>query len=334
MSLIAKQTGWLSRSKALCTMPLVDLLDGGTGEELIRRKMHDDRQIWSAGALVRDQYHTLLVDVHHSFMKAGSKYITCNNYGVTPGVGFSESEVVRYSMLAGKLADKARAQFYSENAEKRDEIMICGSLPPLLESYRPDKILSFQEGSKWYSLIGGALIPYIDIFLAETLSTTEEAKQVISAVDKYRKPLMVSFTLNERGQLRSEEDVVSAITTVLEYSKNHLTLLQGFLFNCCSPEAISLALNQIRSSKNAVRMLSEHRIRLGAYANRLTPIASDWALAEVSTPQAFRADINIDTYRDFARIWIEMGATIIGGCCGIDPEYIAAIRGDLLNSEA
>ena len=40
------------------------LLDGGTGEELLRRGMPDDRTTWSALAVSDPHYHTLLKDVH------------------------------------------------------------------------------------------------------------------------------------------------------------------------------------------------------------------------------------------------------------------------------
>jgi len=40
------------------------LLDGGTGEELFRRGMPDDRKTWSAKAVVEPKYHKVLKDVH------------------------------------------------------------------------------------------------------------------------------------------------------------------------------------------------------------------------------------------------------------------------------
>ena len=39
-----------------------------------------------------------------------------------------------------------------------------------------------------------------------------------------------------------------------------------------------------------------------------------------------RADLDPAGYAAFAQIWQDAGATIIGGCCGIGPEHIAALR--------
>ena len=48
------------------------LLDGGTGEELFRRGVPDDRQLWSVTALVHDEYHAVLHDVHTAFLQSGN----------------------------------------------------------------------------------------------------------------------------------------------------------------------------------------------------------------------------------------------------------------------
>ncbi len=52
-------------------------------------------------------------------------------------------------------------------------------------------------------------------------------------------------------------------------------------------------------------------------------IPPGWTLDnEVATE---RRDLSIDQYVAHALNWTELGATLIGGCCGIGPEYIAAL---------
>ncbi|TMW62521.1 hypothetical protein Poli38472_005139 [Pythium oligandrum] len=301
----------------------IELLDGGTGEELFRRGMPDDRKIWSAGALVHPEHHELLVDVHGSFLRAGSDFITCNNYGVTPGVSFSEEEIVKYCDVAGRLAQRARASKPSSR--------ICGSLPPLLESYRPDRLVEFDDGLHLYSVIGSALRPYVDLFLGETLSTVEEAKMAILGVQDLQKPVMISFTLNTKGQLRSGMSADDAIRELIHFTTFYAstTRMHGVLFNCSQPEAISQALRCVQANEDLATSLQERDIRLGAYANRLTVIPEDWALAESSEPQAMRTDLEVEQYLRFVMEWIDLGAEIIGGCCGIGPEYIESIHNTL-----
>ena len=47
------------------------ILDGGTGEELFRRGVPDDRKIWSATALVNTEYHAVLKQVHQVGFEMG-----------------------------------------------------------------------------------------------------------------------------------------------------------------------------------------------------------------------------------------------------------------------
>jgi hypothetical protein len=59
-------------------------------------------------------------------------------------------------------------------------------------------------------------------------------------------------------------------------------------------------------------------ILLGAYANRLTPVASDWSLAESNGSQLMRQDLDPQQYYDsFVATWVrDLEVQIVGGCCG------------------
>ncbi|KAF1331199.1 Homocysteine s-methyltransferase, partial [Globisporangium splendens] len=299
----------------------VELLDGGTGEELFKRGLQDDRKVWSASALVQDANHELLVQVHESFLRAGSDYITCNNYGVTPGVGFAEVDIVKYTAVAGMLAQKARTLAGKPAAK------ICGSLPPLLESYRADCVMEHNDGVHMYAVIGSALLPYVDEYLAETLSSVAEAKMALEAVQDFQKPVMVSFTLNSHGKLRSGECVNDAVEELLHFTNSRASVsLSGILFNCSQPEDISKALRVLHAAEELQTRLRERNIRLGAYANRLTQIPDDWAFHESTEAQTMRKDLDSEQYADYVSEWIGLGAELIGGCCGIGPEYIHSIH--------
>ncbi|KAL3667089.1 hypothetical protein V7S43_008031 [Phytophthora oleae] len=310
------------------------LLDGGTGEELFARGLPDDRRIWSATALVHEQHHKLLREVHTSFLYAGADLITCNNYGVTPGVGFSDEETVQYTTVAGQVARDACDQWTTSLTDRTSKPKICGSLPPLLESYRPDKVPELDEGVRLYAMIATTLKPFVDCYLAETLSSIQEAKMAILGVQQAYSGeagrsagVMVSFTLNSYGRLRSGEKVCDAAQDLMRFTENILEMeLQAILFNCSQPEAICMALRELHDNEKVYENLHSRGVRLGAYANRLTVIPDDWALAESSEPQAMRTDVAVERYVDFVSQWIELGAEIVGGCCGIGPEYIASVN--------
>ena len=218
------------------------LLDGGTGEELFQRGVPDDRKIWSATALVHPQYHAALADVHRSFLEGGSDGITTNSYGVVPGVGFSSVDMVQHVATAGRIARQVVEDFGKSNdthesttTTTQQPKLVLGSLGPLLESYRPDKLMDPEEGIRMYGIIAKALLPFVDAFIAETMSCVEESSLAIRAVAQLQvknkkeeesletscRPMMVSYTLGSDGNLRDGESATSAVSKTLELCQEH-----------------------------------------------------------------------------------------------------------------
>jgi S-methylmethionine-dependent homocysteine/selenocysteine methylase len=330
----------LSNSKACIALELIAssvgsvfLLDGGTGEELFARGVPDDRKIWSARAIVDEQYHDTLKQVHRSFLEAGAQAITTNTYGIVPSVGFTEPQIVQYCTTAGRLAREAVIEHAATSEASDSDIpLVFGSLGPLVESYRPDKVMERRQGSEIYAKMISAMAPYVDTLLAETLSSTEEAMQAVEALASLSSnqylPIMISFSLNSEGKLRSGDSVVEALPRVLEFCQRHQVTLLAFLFNCCEPEAITQALREIQSDDTLRHQLTAHHVLLGAYANRLTPVAPDWTMADSTDPQPFRADLDPEHYySSFVSSWIsDWNVKIVGGCCAITPKHIAYIE--------
>jgi S-methylmethionine-dependent homocysteine/selenocysteine methylase len=94
------------------------LLDGGTGEELFRLGLPDDRTTWSASALVHSRYRPLVAQAHSNFLRAGCDCVTANSYGVVPGAGFSDpTEAAELAALAGRLARRAAREAEEEEEE-------------------------------------------------------------------------------------------------------------------------------------------------------------------------------------------------------------------------
>ena len=62
---------------------------------------------------------------------------------------------------------------------------------------------------------------------------------------------------------------------------------------------------------------------IGAYANLFT-IPDGWTINNPNAPTSRRNSTPAE-YLMQAEHWIDLGATMIGGCCGIGPEYIRAL---------
>ena len=100
--------------------------------------------------------------------------------------------------------------------------LVLGSLGPQVESYRPDLIMEHDDGVRSYLNAIAGLHPHVDAFLAETMSCVEEACQAVDALSRLdarkKRPMLVSFTLNGSGNVRSGESVVDAIPKLVEYA--------------------------------------------------------------------------------------------------------------------
>jgi S-methylmethionine-dependent homocysteine/selenocysteine methylase len=294
-------------------MDEVILLDGGTGRELKRMGAPFAQPEWSALALI--QAPDFVSRVHDAYVAAGADVITTNSYAVVPfHIGperFAEQgEALAY--LAGRLARRS-----ADGAGR--PVAVAASLPPACGSYRPDLFEARAARPILEALIAG-LAPWADRWLAETLSAIEEAELARAALGRDPRPLWLSFTLDDgpgRGgapRLRSGQSVGDAVAAALRLDA------QAVLFNCSQPEVMAAAVDAARA-----RLDREGAdLPIGVYANAFPPQRPDAAANESLLD--IRADLTPEGYLGFARTWRARGARILGGCCGIGPEHIAAIR--------
>jgi S-methylmethionine-dependent homocysteine/selenocysteine methylase len=124
-------------------------------------------------------------------------------------------------------------------------------------------------------------------------------------------------TYSDVPRLRSGETVAHAVEAALNLNA------ASVLFNCSQPEVMAEAVRVARS------VIGERggEVAVGVYANAFPPMRKD-ATAN-ATVLEIRADLDPPGYLAFARAWVEQGANIVGGCCGIGPEHITALRAAL-----
>ena len=67
---------------------------------------------------------------------------------------------------------------------------------------------------------------------------------------------------------------------------------------------------------------------IGAYANAFPLMDEEYEASNASVHQ-LRQDITPEAYLRYAEQWVESGAEIIGGCCGITPGHIELLANRL-----
>lgn len=293
----------------------ITILDGGIGRELERRGAPFKQPEWSALAMM--EAPEIVKEVHQDFIKSGAQVIATNSYALVP---FHIGEKLFHTQgkaLATSAGQVARAAVKETHAE----ILVAGSIPPLFGSYRADLYRPERVAEIATPLIEG-LSTFCDLWLCETQSLIDEAiriKALINKLDRKKKPLWVSFTLEDSiptsvPLLRSGEPVVEAVAAMVEIG------VDAILFNCCQPEIINEAIQVTRAK---LQTLNAENIEIGAYANAFPPqpkktMANDHL-------NTMREDLSPSAYLTWAQQWRQEGATLIGGCCGIGPEHIALL---------
>ena len=293
----------------------VTLLDGGMGRELQKRKIIKAKTIWSALALIEDP--AVVQEVHEAFIAAGAEVIITNTYGVVPSLLAMEQMEDRLDALLDKAVELAQAARASSGRSPRSRpVKIAGSLPPLTTSYRAELVGPDEEIEATYRHIAQRLAPGVDLFICETMSLAREARAAARAARDSGKPVWVAWTLDDAasGRLRSGEDLATAVAALDGLP------VDALLFNCCSTEAVTAALPKLKALTDKP---------LGAYANAFVPLPKDYVMGESGGEggeHPLRADMTPERYLEAAQTWRSLGASIIGGCCGIGPEYIAVLR--------
>ncbi|EPJ6750614.1 homocysteine S-methyltransferase family protein [Acinetobacter baumannii] len=281
------------------------ILDGGLGRELAPPFRQPE---WSALALI--EAPETVKEVHLDFINAGAEVITTNNYAVVPfhiGQERFETDGVRLIKVAIEQAKNAVK-------ESGKNVKIAGCLPPLFGSYRADLFQPGQAKNLAEPIIN-TLAPEVDFWLAETQSCLKEVETVHALLPQDGKDYWVSFTLQdeikqEQALLRSGENMQQVADFIKQSNA------KAVLFNCCQPEVILQAINEIKG-------LIPESVQIGAYANAFPP--QDESATANDGLDEIRKDLDAPTYLAFAKQWQQAGASLVGGCCGIGPEHIAEL---------
>ena len=291
------------------------ILDGAMGTELERlgAPMHDS--VWCARAL--EDYPDLVRDVHRSYIEAGADVITTNTYAsprhsLAPG-GLAD-RVEEWNVRAVALAHEAR-----DTADSPRTVYVAGSVSTFGSFGR----LTPSELASGLCEQARILVEHgVDLLLLETLGSKRDAVEAgVEAIVGLGLPVWVAMSCM---QSRDSREVMLGV----EESQVHSDVgdRQGY-----EPFGPAVAAVMARGASAALMMHSDLKVTRsaldsiaahydgprGAYPNAGHWLRPQWAFVDQVSPE---------TYAEEACGWIESGARIVGGCCGIGPVHIKAVR--------
>ena len=232
--------------------------------------------------------------IHEDYVAAGAQVIETNTFGGNSfcldrhGVG---DQVRAYNVAGARLARKAAGQ----------DVWVAGSIGPtglVLGVASPAELdqvaATFAEQAA--ALVEGG----VDLFVLETFRHLEEIRIAIDAARRGAPelPIIASMAFNPSETVADGSTPEQVATTLRDWGADAIGV------NCGDGPQLALAI--------AERMRAAG-LPLCVQPNAGLPRTADGRLLYMATPE----------YLDvFARRTIQLGATMIGGCCGTTPDHV------------
>ncbi|MEU7200979.1 homocysteine S-methyltransferase [Streptomyces sp. NPDC045470] len=298
-----------SFAAALAAGPLV--LDGGLSNQLESAGHDLGDALWSARLLAEDP--DAVVAAHRAYYEAGAQVAITSSYQATfegfaaRGIGAAEAAgLLRRSVeLAREAARQATADgvagplYVAASAGPYGAMLADGS------EYRGAYGLSVAELERFHRPRLEALAAAgPDVLALETVPDTDEARALLRAVRGLGVPAWLSFSA-AGDRTRAGQPLADAFALAADAPE-----VVAVGVNCCTPEDAD------RAVPMAARAAGKPVV---VYPNS----GESWdarARAWCGTP-AFSADR--------VAAWTAAGARLVGGCCRVGPEAVAALARQL-----
>ena len=289
----------------------VVLLDGGTGTELEKRGVPMDDAAWCATALAT--HPDVVRSVHEDYIRAGAEVIITNTYPAAKHVLKEAGVGDRFRELNARAAELAKEA--RENAAE-GAVYIAGSISTfsarLDRGFDPDE----QEARANYTEQAGVLAEAgVDLIALELMRDLESTRYALEAAATTGLQIWLGLSCkrNEDGTLVLWEEQDTLAEALEELPLQDVSL-------------ISIMHTQTEETVPALRVVKKHwNGPVGAYPHYGEFIMPNWQFIDKISPEEFAYE---------AQQWLEVGAQVVGGCCGIGPEHIRELKGQLSPSRS
>ena len=286
------------------------ILDGGTGTELERRGVPMNAEAWCGPATLENT--GMLEAVHQDYIAAGAEIITANTYAssrlMLEPAGFADrlEEINRTAIQAAQRARTARG---------RDGVLVAGSLshmcPIVKGESRADLSRARSEGEMADAF--GELAVLLrdegcDLILLEMMYDPERIGLVFNAAASTGLPVWAGFSAR-----RGNDGAVLSFARERDIPfEDILDVLDDF-----DVAAAGVMHSDSNVTGDAIAVLRKtYKGPLMAYPDSGYFEMPHWQFEDVFPP---------DQFLQFATDWVAQGVQIVGGCCGLSPDHIAAL---------
>ncbi len=290
-----------SFTEALATRPWL-LADGATGTNYFQMGLEsgDAPEMWNF------EHPERVRSLHRRFIEAGADIVLTNSFGGN-----------RHRLKLHNAQDRVREINVAAARNARVEadaagrpVYVGGSVGPTGEIMEPVGAMSHEDAVKAFAEQAQALKEGgVDVLWIETMSSEEELKAAVEGCAQAGLPIVttMSFDTNGRTMMGITPKAFGAITAALPTQPVAIGANCGV--GASELVATVLGISEARPDAAVV-----------AKGNCGIPQYVDGHIHYTGTPELMA---------DYARIALDAGAKIIGGCCGTSPEHLASMRKSL-----
>jgi len=281
------------------------LLDGGTGTELERRGVPMNERGWCGDATLG--HGQVLREIHEDYIRAGAEVIITNTFAsarhTLEPIGFG-ADVERANRLAVEVARDA-ARRVAEH-----EVAVAGSMSDFISdrndpAWRSDLTLraTYREQAEILAEAG------VDLLAMEMMQQPEIAIPAIEAAIDTGLPVWVGCSCrraDEQGRL-----------VLFDYPDRDFRELLDAIAGL-PVGVIGIMHSEVPDVMHGIEMLREQWSGpLAVYPESGYFTMPHWQFVDIIAPDDLVSE---------ARAWRDSGVQLIGGCCGIGPEHIGALK--------
>ncbi len=269
------------------------VFDGAMGTELYRRHVFTNRS-FDEICLSDPQ---LIRQIHADYCDAGADALTTNTFGA------NRASLAKFG-LAEKLEEIVRtgARLAREAASAADRpVYVAGSIGPLPPQPREEAMLDEMIVEQARALMEGGA----DFILFETQPNRAAVERCALAMGRLPEvPFALSFVIADHNETASGESVARMMAPLPPGSRQPI----AWGMNCGSgPDGLLGAVEQ------AVQL---SRLPLIVQPNAGIPKEVEHRRIYLCSPEYLTS---------YARRYVELGATAVGGCCGTTPDHIRQV---------
>lgn len=266
--------------------------DGGMGSLLQERGLPPGELpgVWNM------THPEALVEIHKAYLDAGADILTTNTFGVDR-LKYNDKTTYQADDVIRAAVSHAR-QAIAESGREGYVALDVSSTGKLL---KPLGDLAFEDAYQIFKqVVTAGTAAGADLILIETMTDSYEAKAaVLAAKENSTLPVFVTMTFDTKGKLLTGGNAQSTVA-----------LLEGLGVDALG---INCGLGPIQMKEITAEILAAASIPVIVNPNAGLPRSEGGKTVY---------DIDSDTFAGVMKEIVEMGARIIGGCCGTTPEHI------------